>query len=51
MFSEMITIWLISFWKQLGRPKKINIVELGAGTGDMINQILIYQLQVLLLEM
>ena len=40
MFSEMITIWLISFWKQLGRPKKINIVELGAGTGDMINQIL-----------
>jgi len=40
MFSEMITIWLISFWKKLGCPKKINIVELGAGNGEMINQIL-----------
>ena len=40
MFSEMITIWLISFWKHLGCPKKINIIELGAGTGDMMNQIL-----------
>ena len=40
MFSEMIAIWLISFWKNLGCPKKINIVELGAGNGEMINQII-----------
>ena len=40
MFSEMITIWLISFWEKLNCPKKINIIELGAGNGEMINQIL-----------
>jgi len=40
MFSEMITIWLISFWEKLGYPKKINIIELGAGNGEMMNQIL-----------
>ena len=40
MFSEMITIWLISFWQNLGCPKKINIVELGGGNGEMINQII-----------
>ena len=40
MFSEMLTIWLISFWEKLGCPKKINIIELGAGNGEMINQIL-----------
>ena len=40
MFSEMIAIWLVSFWKKLGCPRKINIIELGAGNGDMIYQIL-----------
>ena len=40
MFSEMITIWLISFWEKLNCPKKINIIELGAGNGEMMNQIL-----------
>ena len=40
MFSEMIAVWIISFWEKLGCPKKINIVELGAGNGDMMLQIL-----------
>ena len=40
MFSEMIAIWLISFWENLGCPKKINIIELGAGSGEMMHQIL-----------
>ena len=40
MFSEMIFIWLISFWENMGCPKKINIVELGAGNGEMMLQIL-----------
>ena len=40
MFSEMITIWLISFWEKMGCPKKINVVELGAGNGEMMFQIL-----------
>ena len=40
MFSEMIAIWLISFWEKIGCPKNINIVELGAGNGEMMFQIL-----------
>ena len=40
MFSEMIAIWLISFWEKMGHPKKINIIELGAGNGEMMLQIL-----------
>ena len=39
MFSEMIAIWLISFWEKIGHPKNINIVELGAGNGEMMYQI------------
>ena len=40
MFSEMIAIWLISFWEKIGCPKNINIIELGAGNGEMMLQIL-----------
>ena len=36
LFSEMIAIWIISFWKNLGSPKKFNLVELGAGNGEMM---------------
>jgi len=40
IFSEMITIWLLSFWEKIGCPKNINIIELGAGNGEMMFQIL-----------
>ncbi len=36
LFSEMIAIWTISFWKSLGSPKKFNLIELGAGNGEMM---------------
>ena len=36
LFSEMIAIWIISFWEKLNRPKKFNLVELGAGNGEMM---------------
>ena len=36
LFSEMIAIWIISFWKSLGSPKKFNLIELGAGNGEMM---------------
>ena len=32
----MIAIWIISFWQSLGSPKKFNLVELGAGNGEMM---------------
>jgi cyclopropane-fatty-acyl-phospholipid synthase len=36
LFSEMIAIWVISFWEKLGCPKKFNLIELGAGNGEMM---------------
>ena len=40
LFSEMIAIWIISFWQSLGSPKKFNIVEMGAGDGEMMKILL-----------
>ena len=40
LFSEILAIWIISLWENLGSPKQINIIELGAGSGEMISQIL-----------
>ena len=40
LFSEMIAIWIVSFWKSLGSPKKINVVEMGAGNGEMMKILL-----------
>ena len=36
LFSEMISIWIISFWENLNCPKQFNLVELGAGNGEMM---------------
>ena len=36
LFSEMMAIWTISFWESLGSPKKFNLIELGAGNGEMM---------------
>ena len=33
LFSEMISIWVISYWIKIGKPKKFSFVELGPGNG------------------
>ena len=40
MFSEMLAIWILGFWENLENPKKINLVELGAGNGEMMKILL-----------
>ena len=35
LFSEIIGIWLISTWETLGKPKRLNFVELGPGDGSL----------------
>ena len=40
LFSEMIAIWIISFWEKLNYPKHFNLVELGAGNGEMMRVII-----------
>ncbi len=37
LFSEMLAIWIITFWQSLGSPKKFNLIELGSGNGEMMN--------------
>ena len=39
LFSEIIAIWTITFWKSIGSPKKFNLLELGAGNGEMMKVI------------
>jgi len=36
LFSEMIAVWVISFWESLKCPKQFNLIELGAGNGEMM---------------
>ena len=36
LFSEMIAVWIISFWENINCPKEFNLVELGAGNGEMM---------------
>tara|TARA_B100001059_G_scaffold183180_1_gene184520 strand:- start:1131 stop:2195 length:1065 start_codon:yes stop_codon:yes gene_type:complete len=40
LFSEVIAIWIISAWKIFGKPKNINIIELGPGDGSLIKTLL-----------
>ena len=35
LFSEIISLWLISTWEKMGEPKKFNFVELGPGDGSL----------------
>jgi len=36
LFSEMIAIWIIAFWENLNCPEQFNLIELGAGNGEMM---------------
>ena len=36
LFSEMMAVWIISFWEKLNYPKQFNLIELGAGNGEMM---------------
>ena len=36
LFSEMIAVWVISFWEKLDCPNQFNLIELGAGNGEMM---------------
>ena len=40
LFGEMITIWCVAFWENLGKPSKIIITELGPGDGTLCKDII-----------
>jgi SAM-dependent MidA family methyltransferase len=37
MFGELIGLWIVSVWQQMGSPDNIRVVELGPGRGTMMN--------------
>lgn len=40
LFGEMITIWCVLAWKNLGSPESIRLVELGPGNGTLMQDML-----------
>ncbi|XP_021758472.1 protein arginine methyltransferase NDUFAF7 homolog, mitochondrial-like isoform X1 [Chenopodium quinoa] len=40
MFGEMVGVWAMCLWEQMGRPSKVNLVELGPGRGTLMVDLL-----------
>ena len=40
LFGEMLAIWCIAFWENIGKPRKILLVELGPGDGSLCTGLL-----------
>ena len=36
IFGELIGVWCVATWQQMGTPKRINLVELGPGRGTLM---------------
>ncbi|GKC10462.1 protein arginine methyltransferase NDUFAF7, mitochondrial [Tanacetum coccineum] len=40
MFGEMVGVWAMCLWEQMGQPNKVNLVELGPGRGTLMADLL-----------
>ncbi|XP_027354832.1 protein arginine methyltransferase NDUFAF7 homolog, mitochondrial isoform X1 [Abrus precatorius] len=40
MFGEMIGVWVMCLWEQMGQPKRVNLIELGPGRGTLMVDLL-----------
>ncbi|TQD86918.1 hypothetical protein C1H46_027535 [Malus baccata] len=40
MFGEMVGVWAMSMWEQMGQPDKVNLVELCPGRGTLMADLL-----------
>lgn len=40
MFGEMVGVWVMCLWEQMGQPKKVNLIELGPGRGTLMADLL-----------
>jgi len=40
MFGELIGLWIVAVWRQMGAPEHINIIELGPGRGTLMSDAL-----------
>ena len=49
----MIGVWTVCLWKQMGKPERVNLIELGPGRGTLMVDLLrvcIFMLLCCLLE-
>lgn len=40
MFGELIGLWAVELWDQIGRPERFRLVEIGPGTGALMSDLL-----------
>ena len=40
MFGEMLGLWCVQCWRDMGRPERVQLIELGPGRGIMMSDIL-----------
>ncbi|KAI4351590.1 hypothetical protein L6164_005936 [Bauhinia variegata] len=40
MFGELIGVWVMCLWEQMGQPKGVNLIELGPGRGTLMADLL-----------
>ena len=40
LFGEMLGIWAVAMWEQLGNPSRLRIVEFGPGRGTLMSDLL-----------
>ncbi|XP_059642369.1 uncharacterized protein LOC132284293 isoform X2 [Cornus florida] len=40
MFGEMVGVWAMCLWEQMGQPNRMNLVELGPGRGTLMADLL-----------
>ncbi|CAI7881477.1 unnamed protein product [Closterium sp. NIES-54] len=40
MFGEMVAVWAMMAWQQLGAPPRVHLVELGPGRGTLMADLL-----------
>jgi len=40
MFGELIGVWAVAAWEQMGRPARLRLVEMGPGDGTLMSDLL-----------
>ncbi|XP_057750034.1 uncharacterized protein LOC130968659 [Arachis stenosperma] len=40
MFGEMVGVWVMCLWEQMGQPERVNLIELGPGRGTLMADLL-----------
>src|SRR5208282_3762436 len=40
MFGELIGVWMVAVWQQMGSPENVRVVELGPGRGTLMSDAL-----------